>query len=282
MSKTSPLLDIDRAARSLARARAMRKPGADFLLQRALEDLDDRLAATTRSFARCLCTGPHAGEVADRLTRNGRIGAVTVDPAGHGETLSAAPGDHDLAVSLYQLHQANDVVGLLVQHRLALAPDGLFLGCAAGAGTLGELRECLIEAEASAGSGVHARVLPFMDVRDAGALLQRAGFALPVTDVDSVSVRHATTFDLMHDLRAMGQTSSLAARPRGLASRTLFARAASLHAQRHGDADGRVRSTFTTVWMSGWAPGAGQPKALRPGSATVSLADVLGSGRKEP
>ncbi len=278
MSRSAPLplIDLDQARRSLARARRLRKPGADFLLMGALEDLTERLAATPRRFDNALATGPFAVEVADALAATEQVARVTVHPGGLTEDLRIGAAEHDLAVSIYHLHQANDVTGLMIQHRLALRPDGLFLACAAGAGTLNELRQSLLAAESSLSGGVHARVLPLMDVRDAGALLQRAGFALPVADADTVTVRHSDALALMHDLRAMGATNSLTERPRSGARRAMFMEAMRLHQQDFGDDDGRVRSTFATVWISGWAPGPDQPKALKPGSATVSLADVLG------
>src|SRR4051794_8164799 len=145
----------------------------------------------------------------------------------------------------------------------------------AGGGTLAELRESLIAAETELFGGASPRVAPFTDVRDAGALLQRAGFALPVADVETVTVRYDTMFGLLADLRAMGATNALAARSRRPGSRRLFARAAEIYAQRFSDPDGRVRATFAIVWMSGWAPDPSQQKPLRPGSAKVSLAKLL-------
>jgi hypothetical protein len=165
---------------------------------------------------------------------------------------------------------------MLVQIRRALKPDGLFLGCMAGAATLFELRDALLAAEIELHGGASPRVIPFTDVRDAGALLQRAGFALPVADVETVTVRYDNLFGLMTDLRAMGAASALEARSRKPATRTLFARAAQIYAERHSDADGRIRATFSLVWMSGWAPDPSQQKPLKPGSAQVSLARILG------
>jgi hypothetical protein len=146
----------------------------------------------------------------------------------------------------------------------------------AGAGTLAELRESLLAAEAELLGGASPRVLPFADVREVGALLQRAGFALPVTDVEQVTVRYATMFDLMADLRAMGAASPLSGRSRRPATRQFFARAAQIYAERFSDPDGRIRATFSFIWMSGWAPDASQQKPLKPGSGKVSLATVLG------
>jgi hypothetical protein len=164
---------------------------------------------------------------------------------------------------------------MLVQIRRALRPDGLFLGCMAGAGTLAELREALLAAETELTGGASPRVAPLVDVRDAGALLQRAGFALPVADHETVTVRYDSMFSLMRDLRAMGATSSLAARSRKPARRELFMRAAEIYSARFSDPDGRVRATFSTIWLSGWAPHASQQQPARRGSATMSLAEAL-------
>ena len=181
----------------------------------------------------------------------------------------------DLAVSLLSLHEANDIPGALIQIRRALRPDGLFLGAMAGGGTLAELRESLIAAETELYGGASPRVAPFTDVRDAGALLQRAGFALPVADVETLTVRYDSMFGLMQDLRAMGATNALVDRSRRPGSRRLFTRAAEIYAERFADPDGRIRATFAFIWMSGWAPHASQQKPLKPGSATVSLTEIL-------
>src|SRR5690606_21959196 len=166
--------------------------------------------------------------------------------------------------------------GMLIQIRRALRPDGLFLGCMAGAGTLAELRDALLSAETELYGGASPRVYPFADVRAAGALLQRAGFALPVADHETVTVRYDSIFALMRDLRAMGATSSLSARSRRPATKGLLMRAGEIYAERYSDPDGRIRATFSTIWLSGWAPHASQQKPLKPGSAKVSLAKILG------
>jgi SAM-dependent methyltransferase len=192
------------------------------------------------------------------------------------------PASLDLAVSLLALQEANDVPGVMVQIRRTLKPDGLFLAAFAGAGTLAELRESLLAAETELYGGASPRVAPFADVRDAGALLQRAGFALPVTDVETVTVRYDSLFALLRDLRGMGATNTLADRSRRPAARALFARAAQIYAERFADADGRVRATFNLVWMSGWVPHESQQKPLKPGSGQVSLAKILGNDAGDP
>lgn len=269
------IIDKKQAAANLARAERMAVEGADFLLVRALDELADRLALATRTFERALALGPFAGRTAEILTRSGKVGEVVAAAFDEAETLSVAAGDADLAVSLLDLHQFNDVPGALIQIRRALRPDGLFLACVPSSGTLEELRASLVDAETRLRGGVAPRILPFMDVRDAGALLQRAGFALPVADHDSVIVRYATALDLMRDLRAMGATNTMSGRPREMAQRALLMETAGTYAERFADADGRVRATFAFVWMSGWAPDESQPKPLQPGSATHSLADAL-------
>ncbi len=191
------------------------------------------------------------------------------------ETVPFEPESLDLVVSLLSLQAMNDIPGMLVQIRRSLRPDGLFLGAFAGVGTLSELRESLLAAETELYGGASPRVIPFTDVRDAGALLQRAGLALPVADVETVTVRYDTLFDLIADLRAMGETSALVDRSRRPGTRKLFARAAEIYAERFSDADGRVRASFSIVWMSGWAPDASQQKPLKPGSAKVSLKTIL-------
>ena len=170
----------------------------------------------------------------------------------------------------------NDLPGILAQARRALRPDGLFLGCLFGGDTLRELRIAFGEAEAELEGGISPRVAPFADVRALGALLQRAGFALPVTDLDSATVRYPHALALMVDLRAMGLTNPLAERRRTPLRRATLGRAAALYAERFADRDGRVRATFDIVWLSGWAPHESQQKPLRPGAAKTRLADALG------
>lgn len=272
------------------RRRAVQHPvaGADFLVARAAEDLADRLATVERKFERAAAifgVSPAATAVLAASGKAAEVMRVEADAAFLGggpgvvsdaETIALEPESIDLAVSLLALQEANDIPGQLIQIRRALRPDGLFLGVLAGAGTLAELRESLLAAETELTGGASPRVIPFTDVRDAGGLLQRAGFALPVADVETVTVRYDNMFALMADLRAMGVTSALADRSRKPATRRLFQRAAQIYAERFSDPDGRVRASFSFVWLSGWAPDASQQKPLKPGSAQVSLAKVLG------
>ena len=201
---------------------------------------------------------------------------------GDPEALPLAPARFDLAVSLLALHAVNDLPGTLVQLRRCLKPDGLFLGCFLGGCSLIELRQAFGEAESEVEGGISPRVAPFADLRDVGGLLQRAGFALPVTDTDLVTVRYPDPFALMRDLRAMGMTNVLTERRRTPLRRATLMRAAALYAERFSDPDGRVRASFELVWVSGWAPHESQQVPLKPGSAGARLADALGTTEHVP
>ncbi|MFZ0236436.1 MAG: methyltransferase domain-containing protein, partial [Xanthobacteraceae bacterium] len=193
------------------------------------------------------------------------------------EALPFRDASIDLVASGLALHFANDLPGVLAQIRRALKPDCLFLAALLGGETLIELRQAFAEAESEIESGASPRVAPFADLRQLGALLQRAGLALPVTDVERVTVRYSSAFDLMHDLRRMGAANALVARRRVPLRRTTLMRMADIYARRFGDADGRIRTTFDIVWLSGWAPHPNQQQPLRPGSAKARLADALGT-----
>lgn len=266
------------------RALRHRLDGATFLLDHVLSDLGERLSTVDRRFERAAVLFGVVPDTAEALRACGQVAQVIrieADAAFGGdvlappETVELEPGSIDLAVSMLALHETNDVPGLLAQIRRALRPDGLFLAALPGACTLVELRESLLAAELELAGGAAARVSPFVDVRDAGALLQRAGFALPVADIEPLTVRYDHMFALMRDLRAMGATSALAGRSRRPATRQLFARAAEIYAERFADPDGRIRASFPIVWMSGWAPDASQQKPARRGSANARLADFL-------
>ncbi|SDU37752.1 methyltransferase domain-containing protein [Stappia sp. ES.058] len=281
---------FDRAllARRKARALARREPGADFLLAHAVDDLADRLAIVTRSFATAVDLGGHTGRMHDVLARMpGVKRAVRVDVLTHDTT---SPGAHlvaddafppfageslDLVVSALSLQLVNDLPGALIQIRRALKPDGLFLAALLGGETLHELKDVLMRAELEVTGGAAPRVAPFADTRALGALLQRAGFALPVADVDRVTVRYGDILALLGDLRAMGAANALTERSRRPLPRAVLARAAELYASDHADADGRLRATFDIVSLSGWAPHESQQKPLAPGSAKTRLSDAL-------
>lgn len=242
----------------------------------------DSLAVILRPFEAIVDTsalpGPFAEALAAAPDVAARLGPVKAAPAGAdpgGQPLPVPPESQDLVVSLFSLHWANDLPGALAHIRRALRPDGLFLGALFGAGTLKELRGVLTEAELEERGGAQARISPFADGYDGAGLLQRAGFALPVSDVDRVTVLYPDLLALIRDLRAMGETSALAGTGRPL-TRTIVARAARLYAERHGQADGRIPATFEIIRLAGWAPHESQPKPARRGSAKVRLADALG------
>jgi len=294
---TAPLV-FDRLLVRRRLERALAGGYADFLLRRAIDDLDERLGTILRRFALALDVATPTRTLADWVAASGRVDAVVrlapIHATGGGltvigdpATLPFAEARLDLAVSLLALHSVNDLPGALVQIRRALKSDGLFLGCLFGGTTLTELRQAFTQAEAELEGGVSPRVAPFADVRDLGALLQRAGFALPVTDIEPVTVRYADPFALFRDLRAMGLGNALRDRRKAPLRRATLLRAEQLYAERFADADGRVRATFEFMWLSGWAPHESQQKPLRPGSARMRLADALGTkehsaGEKTP
>lgn len=285
---TAPRL-IDHAARSRAIARARTSGFEDFLLRHAAADLLDRLSTVKRDFVSIADVGTPAATLATllaalpacgKLVRAGPLGTEhDPDPvrsvASEIEALPLATGAFDLIVSGLALHLSDDLPGTLIQIRRALKPDGLFLACLAGGETLTELRQSFAAAETELLGGVFPHVLPFADLRDVGALLQRAGFALPVADTDKLTVRYPDMVALMRDLRAMGATNVLIERSRRPMRRAVLIRAAEHYARRFADADGRLRATFELVWLSGWAPHESQQTPLRPGSAAVSLTKVL-------
>ena len=282
---------FDRALIRRRRRRAMARGPAGFLLDRVASDLADRLAAVLRRFDLAVDLGTPGEAVRTALSGLGSIGTIVRasaapdDAARRPEKFVAADeealpfrdGSLDLVVSALALQFVNDLPGVLIQIRRALKPDGLFLAALLGGETLTELRQSFAEAESDIEGGVSPRVAPFADLRDLGALLQRAGFALPVTDVDRVTVRYDSVFGLMHDLRRMGATNALLARRRTPLKRATLQRMAEIYAQRFADDDGRVRATFEIVWLSGWAPHPDQQQPLKPGSAKARLADALGT-----
>jgi SAM-dependent methyltransferase len=198
------------------------------------------------------------------------------------ERLPFAGAGLDLVVSTLGLHWTNDVVGALVQARLALKPDGLFIGALLGGATLTELRQSLTAAEAEILGGAGSRVSPFADPADAAALLQRAGFALPVADVDRVMVSYAHPLRLLADLRQMGETSVLSERHPKPLTRALIGRMSEIYLERFGDSAGRVPATFEILTLTGWAPHESQPQPREPGAARRRLAEALGTGERKP
>lgn len=257
--------------------------GPDFLRRAIEERLLDRLDDIRRPLGRVLVLGAQDGRLAAGLrARPGVEAVVTADelpPADlvlDEELLPFRAGSFTAVLSAMSLHWVNDLPGLLAQIRHCLAPDGLLLAAFPGGETLVELRAALLAAEAAATGGAGLRVAPMTDVRDAGALLQRAGFALPVADIDRLTVRYAEPLGLLFDLRRMGEAQALTEGAKGPLTRAVLARFAETYRERFADPDGKVRATFDIVTMTGWKPDESQPRPLRRGSAAVSLAEALG------
>jgi ubiquinone/menaquinone biosynthesis C-methylase UbiE len=289
----SPVL-FDRKLLRGRRRRALALAPSGFLLERVAEDAADRIAAVLRRFELALDLGTPGNALRRALVASGKVGTViaadalidrgardnsrsTLAVVCDEEALPIRDASLDLVTSGLSLQFVNDLPGTLVQIRRALKPDGLFLAALIGGDTLSELRQAFAMAEAEIENGVSPRVAPFADVRDLGSLLQRAGFALPVTDVDRFTVRYASPLALMHDLRRMGATNALVERSRRPLKRAMLARMMEDYGARFADADGRVRATFEIMWLSGWAPHESQQQPLRPGSAKTRLADALGT-----
>ena len=281
---------FDRALLRLRRDRAAGRLHAHgFLLGELAARLTDRLLDFKRRFPRALDLGCHTGELGRALGGTGAVDLMfQADPSAAmarqaGALAVSAEEDAlpfgfatlDLVVSAWSLHWVNDLPGALVQIRRALKPDGLFLAALAGSGTLGELRESLIEAELDSERGAGPRVSPFMDGRELAALLERAGFALPVVDVDRITVTYADAFALMRDLRGMGESNALLEQRRGFSRPATLARAAALYRARHGDGEGRLPATFEILFATAWAPHQSQQRPLAPGSARHRLAAAL-------
>ena len=264
---------LDRRAR-----RALPRPEARFLHEAAIEGVLDRLSMIAdRDFPNAALVWPGAPEWAPALAAHPRVGALETAPLSVEEVLPLAPGRFDLAVLGFTLHWANDPVGVLIQMRRALKPDGLLIACGLGGATLAELREALAEAEVETTGGLSPRISPMGEIRAMGALLQRAGLAMPVADADRIETSYADSLALMRELRAMGEANALHARNRAPLRRELLARACAIHAERHPADGGRVSTAFEIVTLTGWAPGPDQPQAKRPGSAVARLADALGT-----
>jgi SAM-dependent methyltransferase len=259
---------VDRAALRRHRVRAARAP--ELFLHRAVADeAQERLNEVNRSFTSAAVVTPWPEVWRDRIP-----GATIV---ADDDVLALEEGAHDLVIHALGLHWANDPVGQLIQARRALRPDGLLLAAALGGRTLAELRTALAEAEAQVSGGLSPRVAPMGEIRELGALLQRAGLALPVADAVPISATYETAYHLMRDLRAMGEQNALGDRSRRFAPRALFAETARIYAEAWPAENGRVAATFEIVWLTGWAPGPGQPQPLRPGSAAARLAEALGT-----
>jgi SAM-dependent methyltransferase len=271
MSDVPNLFDAAARARAVARSKRLGQ-GPTFLQTAMLENVADRVHFIARRFSDALLLGdiPSAAwpDVADSATYS------TADIF-LAAKIAVEPASLDLVVSVGDLHVVNDVPGLLLHCRQVLKPDGLLIACFPGADTLHELRDAFVQAESRLTGSASLRVHPMMDVRDGGTLLQRAGFAMPVADVDRLDVTYATPLDLLLDLRCLGETSVLADRSRGCLRRDVLAAAADWYASHHRTDTGRIRATFALVTLSGWAPADSQPAPKRRGSATARLADAL-------
>ncbi|GLK82007.1 methyltransferase domain-containing protein [Ancylobacter defluvii] len=281
---SAPHQIFDSRALAARRRRALALGPETFLIDRVAEDLADRLGAVSRQFAVAADLGTPTAALARALAAIPSIGRlftfgpperVDNDAAADPELPPFGPASLDLVVSALALQTVNDLPGALAQIRRALRPDGLLLACLFGAGTLAELREAFAIAESDTTGGISPRVAPFADLRDLGGLVQRAGLALPVTDVDRVVVRYDHPLALMADLRRMGAANPLNARRRAPLRRATLARLFEVYAERFADPDGRLRATFEIAWISGWGPHDSQQKPLRPGSAKLRLADAL-------
>jgi SAM-dependent methyltransferase len=287
----TPVL-FDRKLLRARRRRAIALGEETFLVDQVAQEFAERLAAVKRQFALALDLGTPGGTLAKELAKTGQVGRVIVsEPIAHrSEKFSTIAGDEellpfadekfDLVVSALSLQWVNDLPGTLVQIRRILKPDGLLLAALIGGESLNELRASFAAAEAELTGGASPRVSPFVEVRSLGALLQRAGYALPVVDSDRHIVRYRDPFKLFSDLRRMGATNALTERSRKPLTRKILARAAEIYAQRFSDPDGRLRATFDVLWISGWSPHASQQQPLKPGSAKARLADALGVKEK--
>lgn len=267
----------------------------DFLFREIAARICDRLIDVARRFPLALDLGCHGGELAEATRTSGKVERlVSTDlslamarraarqegaavAAADEEALPFASASFDLVLSNLSLHWVNDLPGTLLQVRGVLKPDGLFLGAMLGGETLREMRKAFLEAESEIEGGASPRVSPFADVRDGGALLQRAGFALPVVDRDEITVTYPNALALMRELRGMGETNALRTQRHGLTRRETLLRAAAIYEKHFGQPDGRVPACFQVIYLTGWAPHASQQKPLRPGSATARMAQALGT-----
>jgi SAM-dependent methyltransferase len=270
----APVL-FDRALLRARQTRALRAGPATFLLDRVAGEMAERLHAVLREFKNAADAGTPCDQVRNALReRVDQLAPIDL-PDLESEPLPLPPESLDLVVSALAFQFVNDLPGVLAQIRRALKPDGLLLAAMIGGETLTELRQSFAAAEAECEGGVSPRVAPFADLRDVGALLQRAGLALPVTDVDRIVVRYTDAFALMQDLRRMGATNVLLERRRTPTRRATMLRMAQVYAERFADPDGRIRATFDVIWLSGWAPHESQQQPLRAGSAKASLAEAV-------
>lgn len=288
---TDPLLVFDRGVLRQRRERAARAWGPQaFLKQEIAARLVERLDDVRRRFALALDLGCHGDEVATALAERGVVDRLVRSDLALGfarraagpavvadeERLPFAAQRFDLVLSAMDLHWVNDLPGTLIQIGRILRPDGLFLGAMLGGGTLAELRQALAGAESEIEGGLSPRVSPFADLRDAAGLLQRAGFALPVADSETIEVEYPDPFALMDELSSMGESNLVGERRRGFMRRATLMRAAEIYGERFSAPSGAIVARFEVLFLHGWAPHASQQRPLKPGAATHRLADALG------
>ncbi len=282
MTQASPMhiFSYDRVAHALAR----RDSTHDVFWSEAAARLAERISETQRQFDQVLCIAPYDAQLKSALAATGKCGQIHTlswysacagDTQAAPEHLPFAANSFDAVICALSLSTINDVPGVFAQAHALLKPDGLLLVNVLGGSTLGELRDALAEAEASITGGLSPRVHPFVDVREAGALLQRTGFNLPVIDRDVITVSYPNMFALMDDLRTLGAHNMLQQQRSNFTPRTVFLDAAKRYAERHGNADGGIDATLELITLLGWKPHASQPVALKPGSAKHSLKDAL-------
>lgn len=277
-----PIIDLELLNRRQKRAQSAAVDGADFLLNYIANEMDERLSLIERTFENPIQLYGYNRTLANQVTDRGQAKNFMFISqqdqsanARKAEALDLAHTSYDLVLSPASLHLTNDTPGIFKQVFNALKEDGLFMASVLGAGTLQELREALLTAESDLYGGASARVIPLADIRDYGGLLQRAGFALPVIDSDTLTVRYDNAFALMKDLRAMGMTNPLTDRSRKPLSKAFFKRVNEIYADRFSDPDGRIRASFTIIYLAGWKPHQSQQKPLKPGSAKTRLSDAL-------
>jgi SAM-dependent methyltransferase len=274
MTAGAPPLIFDRTL-GADRASRKRKPEPSILTRTIAEELAERLGFVNRTFGMaCLIAAePHA--IAARIKETGQVREIEERLPSAGDDLALPPEHYDAVFSVLDLQSFNDVPGALIQMRRALKPDGMLLACLFAGDTLAELRQSWLAAESAVMGGASPRVAPMIDVRELGALLQRAGLALPVADLDRTIVRYADAVALIHEIRELGLSNTLAGRSRRFTSRAVMAAAVNHYQQNFADADGRIRATVEIAWLTGWAPHDSQQQPLKPGSAKARLADAL-------
>lgn len=259
----------------MARLARTKPARPDILATSVAAELAERLEPITRHFENACLITADPDPVAAALLASGKITNLKIIEPAASEVLALEAETYDAIFSLFDLHLVNDVPGALIQLRRALKPDGLLMACLFASQTLAELRQSWLEAEEQVTGGVSPRVIPMIDVRELGGLLQRADLALPVVDIDRTIVRYPDAIALVHEIHALGLSNPMTGRSRKPVTRNLFGEAASIYQQKFSDEDGRVRATIEVAWATGWAPHESQQKPLKPGSAKFRLADEL-------